>query len=58
MDVVAFNHYYGWYDNPGQTYDIVRSLSDLIERWYAKHKKPVMITEYGAGAIAGLHKVG
>ena len=58
MDVVAFNRYNAWYDHPGDLATINTSLSSEIEGWYSAHKKPVMMTEYGAGAIAGIHKVG
>lgn len=57
MDVVAFNRYYSWYSYPGYIGTIATDLSAEIEGWYATHNKPVMMTEYGAGAIAGIHKV-
>ncbi len=57
MDVVAFNRYNAWYANPGNLDSINASLSEEIQGWYSAHSKPVMITEYGAGAIAGIHKV-
>ena len=32
-------------------------LSDDFEKWSAKYNKPVIVTEYGADSIAGLHCV-
>lgn len=57
MDVVSFNRYNGWYNDPGYTVGIEKALSAEIEGWYNTYHKPVLITEYGAGAIAGIHKV-
>lgn len=57
MDVVAFNRYYGWYHDQGFFGSIAKDLAKEIEEWYNKFKKPVMITEYGAEAIAGIHQV-
>ena len=57
MDVVAFNRYYGWYTDKGRLGSIAGDLEMEIEEWYNKFKKPVMITEYGAEAIAGFHQV-
>lgn len=28
-----------------------------VTAWHEKHLKPVVVTEYGAGALAGLHTV-
>ena len=28
-----------------------------VTAWHDKHSKPVLVTEYGAGALAGLHTV-
>jgi hypothetical protein len=28
-----------------------------VTAWHDKHLKPVLVTEYGAGALAGLHTV-
>ena len=57
MDVVSINRYYGWYDQSGHISAIRPDFSNYIESWYATRKKPMVITEYGAGAVAGLHKV-
>ena len=58
MDIIAFNRYYGWYYNPGLLGTITGDMETEIEARYAAHHKPVMITEYGAGAIDGIHRVG
>ena len=47
VDIVSFNEYIGWYDG----------LSDkcLKVSWQIPYDKPVFISEFGAGAKAGLH---
>ncbi len=47
MDIVAFNQYAGWYGG---------SLEDAPnEKWSIKYNKPVVISEFGGGALQGLH---
>lgn len=56
-DVILINRYYAWYEEPGHLELIHDFLSYDLENWYAKHKKPMMISEYGAGTVIGLHVV-
>ena len=57
VDVICINRYYGWYQDQGHPEAIVMGLSYELSLWYEKHGKPMMLTEYGAGTIAGFHKV-
>ena len=52
------NRYYGWYKNIGYPNLIPYELSYDLEQWQEVEKKPMMISEYGAGTIAGFHEVG
>jgi beta-glucuronidase len=47
VDVLSFNEYIGWYDG----------LPDKCKqiKWDIKQDKPVIISEFGAGALLGLH---
>jgi len=36
---------------------IGQTLQWEMNEWYQRYRKPVLITEYGAEALAGLHKV-
>jgi len=47
MDIISFNAYIGWYDG----------LPDKAERvtWKIKQDKPVIVSEFGAGALQGYH---
>jgi beta-glucuronidase len=55
VDVIAINRYYGWYMNPGRIDVAAERLSDELDAIHAKHKKPVLVSEFGADAVAGLH---
>ncbi|WP_299521738.1 glycoside hydrolase family 2 protein [uncultured Lutibacter sp.] len=47
LDIVAFNQYTGWYGG---------SLEDAPNaKWDIKFNKPVVISEFGGGALQGLH---
>jgi len=46
VDVVSFNQYIGWY----------RNVNDAAKmKWEIPYEKPVIISEFGGGAKAGLH---
>lgn len=47
LDIVAFNQYTGWYGG---------SLEEApYAKWKIKFNKPVLISEFGGGALQGLH---
>lgn len=57
-DVICLNRYYAWYtDHPGDTSRIHKMLTDEFKKWHETYRKPVMMTEYGADTITGLHKL-
>ena len=46
VDVVSFNQYVGWY----------RDVSDAPKmKWEVPYEKPVIVSEFGGGALAGKH---
>lgn len=47
VDVLSFNQYYGWY---GGNIDNIKNI-----RWDIDIDKPVIISEFGAGALQGYH---
>lgn len=52
-DVVMVNRYYGWYLG----FDLAEAeqgLEDELVAWADKHGKPILVTEYGGDAVAGL----
>jgi beta-glucuronidase len=57
FDLVMLNRYYGWYVNTGDLAAAERALEAELRVWVDKHNKPIIITEYGADTLAGLHNV-
>lgn len=54
MDVICMNRYYGWYMFGGDLETAKKAFACEMEYWKTIGK-PVMLTEYGADTIAGLH---
>jgi beta-glucuronidase len=57
FDVLQLNRYHGWYADAGDLVAAERSLEEELRGWVAKHDKPIIFTEYGADAVAGLHEI-
>jgi len=57
LDVICVNKYYGWYFSPGNLDVISIDLPADLEAWHNYLNKPIILSEYGAGAIAGTHEV-
>ena len=56
VDVISLNVYYGWYSHWGDLEAGVRDMLRDVGSVHREHPdKPIVITEFGAGAIAGLH---
>lgn len=53
-DVICINRYYGWYIFGGDL-DAAGQAFDYEMKYFEKFNKPLMITEYGADAVAGVH---
>jgi beta-glucuronidase len=57
FDVLMLNRYYGWYVDTGDLASAERELEAELNGWVEKHGKPIIMTEYGADAVAGLHSI-
>lgn len=57
FDVLCLNRYYGWYENPADLVAAEKRLEADLIAWHDKHRKPIIITEYGTDTLAGLHSV-
>lgn len=56
MDVICLNRYYGWYIFGGDL-DAGAQAFEHDLSFFRQFNKPVMMTEYGADSVAGLHQV-
>ncbi len=54
-DVVCINRYWGWYTNTGDIKTGASLLSKELDGLHKTLNKPIIITEFGADAQAGLH---
>jgi beta-glucuronidase len=55
VDVVFLNAYPGWYSLPADLDAAESALGGQLDRIHERHAKPIVITEFGADAIAGSH---
>ncbi|XP_050443174.1 beta-glucuronidase-like [Adelges cooleyi] len=57
MDVLTVNRYSSWYSDSGHLELIPYQTYKELEAWSLKYGKPVLMTEYGAGSLSGLHSL-
>lgn len=57
FDMICLNRYYSWYSCTAKLETAYTKLKNVLREWHEKYRKPVMITEYGADTIPGLHKL-
>ena len=57
VDVVCVNRYQGWYSLGGRLDLIRHHVVQEMQAWSDTYRKPVILTEYGAEALAGYHAV-
>lgn len=57
LDVICVNRYYAWYNDHSFLDVIGIQLNLEMNKWFNKYNKPVILSEYGADTIAGLHKL-
>jgi beta-glucuronidase len=55
LDVACLNRYYGWYINSGKIDEGVKNLSIELDMLYEHFQKPIILTEFGADTIPGMH---
>ncbi|XP_058118648.1 beta-glucuronidase [Anopheles coustani] len=55
LDIVSFNRYNAWYSNAGRLNMITNRVVEEAQAWNKKHNKPVLMSEYGADTMEGLH---
>ena len=56
--MLMVNRYYAWYSDTGALDVIQRQIVTEFDAWHQTHPgKPIMISEYGADTVTGLHSV-
>jgi beta-glucuronidase len=55
FDVICLNRYYGWYVNTGDLVAAEQGLEAELRAWEQLYDKPIIMTEYGADTVAGVH---
>jgi beta-glucuronidase len=56
VDVIAFNEYAAWYGDAGRTEVVGPAVAWVLKEWHKTFRKPVLVAEFGADAVAGLHQ--
>ncbi|MER5183759.1 beta-glucuronidase [Streptomyces sp. NPDC002896] len=57
FDVLCINRYYGWYIATGDLATAETYLEGDLRGWAARFGKPIIMSEYGADTLQGLHSV-
>ncbi|MDR2988472.1 MAG: beta-glucuronidase [Nocardiopsaceae bacterium] len=57
FDVLGLNRYHGWYIANGDLATAELALAAELRAWAAKYGKPMVMSEYGADTLPGLHSV-
>ncbi|OJJ07902.1 hypothetical protein ASPVEDRAFT_57133 [Aspergillus versicolor CBS 583.65] len=57
FDVTCLNRYFGWYSETGDLAEAEAALEKELRGWQDKFDRPMIMSEYGADTIAGLHSV-
>ena len=57
FDLICLNKYYGWYYGPGMIDDTLNELANCLERFHQSFQKGILVTEFGADAVAGMHSL-
>ncbi len=55
LDVVCLNRYFGWYIQQGRLDEGCALLAAELDALHQKYPKPLILTEFGADAVAGHH---
>lgn len=57
IDVSCLNRCHGWYRQTGDLVSAKIELEKELRAWEGKYGRPMMMTEYGADTVSGLHSL-
>ncbi|MCD6289419.1 MAG: beta-glucuronidase [Anaerolineae bacterium] len=55
QDVVCINRYWGWYTLSGRLDEAAEALAQELDELHEALHRPIIMTEFGAGTVAGVH---
>ena len=55
FDLIAVNTYPAWYWDCGKLDEIDKTIHTVVPGFWKRYRKPILISEFGADAISGLH---
>jgi beta-glucuronidase len=55
FDVICLNTYPTWYYRCGRLEEVKPLLKSYVDPFWKKYRKPILMTEFGADAIHGMH---
>jgi beta-glucuronidase len=55
FDIICVNRYPAWYESYGRVSTIEDALTKEFDAYWKEFKKPILLSEFGADAITGLH---
>ncbi len=55
FDVICLNAYPAWYSRCGRLEEVKSLLQAYVDPFWKKYRKPIVMTEFGADAINGMH---
>ncbi len=55
FDLIGVNKYFGWYHETGDIDGSLHKLTDILTAFHLQVNGPVLLAEFGADAVAGLH---
>ncbi len=55
VDFISINRYWGWYEYPAELETAGEILREELYRLYNRYQKPILVSEFGADTIEGLH---
>jgi len=56
-DVIGINRYLGWYVDLAELDSVEANLEKSLQSYHNRFHKPLILTEFGADTIAGLHRL-
>lgn len=57
VDVIGLNRYYGWYEHNGDLGVVMDMFKSEMEDFHEKFGKPILMAEFGADTIEGVHSL-